>query len=389
MTNPQAGLGADPVAVVGGGAGGLAVAVALARQGIPTRVFERSVNSKDIDRGDIIHFGSQRLLRKWGVWPDVQAMSPRPFTRFQILNGDGRLLLGLDTAQLLDSGVELNALRHADIVRALRSAAENSPLIELHDSEPVAELSCAAGRIDGVRTAKADYPAGLTVIAAGSKSKLRDGHFGKPLEYDYNRSFFNARVKALDSYRDGGYYVLDRQGLLIMATLPRDELRIGLQFVTSDRHDRPFANNFAEQACRIFRPLRHDSLTFIDGQVYRLHSLLARQWAVPGAVLLGDTAHTVHPTGGQGMNLAFGDADVLADALAAASSPSTLDDAANRYAAVRLAQVRPVHRRSHLGGLAAGITHPAAIAGRAGAVRLLNLITPVKRQIFQRVVDVR
>lgn len=381
--------GREPVAIVGGGAGGLAAALALARRGIPARVFEGSANSKEIDRGDIIHAGSQRLLRAWGVWPAIESMTPLPFGNFRILDGDGRLLLDLDGRSLMGTGMTLNALRHAQIVHALRAAALDSPRIEVHDAEPVAELTVAAGRVTGVRTTRGDYPAPLTVLAAGTKSKLRDRHFGRPAEHDYDRSFFNARVRALPSYRDCGYYVLDARGILIMAPLPGGEQRIGLQFVTSDRQDRPSARNFADLAGRVFRPLRAESLSLVDGQVYRLRSLLAERWAVPGAVLLGDTAHTVHPTGGQGMNLAFGDAEALAQAIRCADSRETQDGAADRYAAARRAQIRRVHRRSHLGGLAAGLTRPAAVAARAQVVRLLDRVPSAKRQVFQRLVDVR
>jgi 2-polyprenyl-6-methoxyphenol hydroxylase-like FAD-dependent oxidoreductase len=86
----------EPVAIVGGGAGGLATVAA------------------------------QRLLEQWGAWEFVEELNPWLFTRFQILNGDGRQLLHLDIATQLGTQYRTYALRHRDIVRALRHAAESS-----------------------------------------------------------------------------------------------------------------------------------------------------------------------------------------------------------------------------------------------------------------------
>jgi 2-polyprenyl-6-methoxyphenol hydroxylase-like FAD-dependent oxidoreductase len=388
MINAETLLGRE-VAIVGGGAGGLATALALASRGIRSQVFERSSQDSEIDRGDIIHFSSQRILRRWGAWPQVEHFSPRSFTGFHVLDGDGRSLLELDTANLLGAGVELTALRHAHIVTALRKAAVDTGLVQVTTSEPVTELTTDGERVTGVRTERCDYPAALTVLATGSRCKLRDRHFGKAAVRDYDRSFFNVRVKAIDGFGDGGYYVLDRHGILVMVRLPGDQLRIGAQFVTSERTNRPHKHNFGEWVGSVFRPLAGDQLTVIDGHAYRLQGVFADRWSVPGAVLLGDAAHTVHPTGGQGMNLAFGDAEALADCLQDVPSMAALDSAGERYAATRRRQVRPVFRRAHLGGLMAGLTHPRAVSGRAAAVRLVNFVAPVKRGLFRRVVDVR
>ncbi|UUV35879.1 FAD-dependent monooxygenase [Amycolatopsis roodepoortensis] len=379
----------QPIAIVGGGAAGIATALAFASRGQRSRVFERAGNATAIDRGDILHPATLPLLRQWNAWDAVRDSKPLQFADFRIIDGDGRSLLTANTQKLLGADYRLTALRHPDIVHALHAAADATGLIERHDSEPVTELLTQRGRIRGVRTARDDYPAMLTVVAAGTRSKLRAQHFGGHQAIDYGTSFYNARVTALDNYRDCGYYVLDRAGLLVMVALPGDELRIGIQFRTHNRDDRPSPANFAAHARRILRPLRDEQLDFIDGHTYRLEGILARTWWTPGAVLVGDIAHTVHPTGGQGMNLAFQDADILAAQLTGTRGPDAIDDACRTYATIRHKHVRPVFRRAHLGGTAASFSHPATIGARRGLLRAVDHVAPLKRAAIRRLVEVR
>ena len=57
---------------------------------------------------------------------------------------------------------------------------------------------------------------------------------------------------------------------------------------------------------------------------FPLKRRLADEWVRPGLVLLGDTAHTVHPLAGQGVNLGFRDSRLLAEALRSGGDPGEI-----------------------------------------------------------------
>jgi 2-polyprenyl-6-methoxyphenol hydroxylase-like FAD-dependent oxidoreductase len=69
-------------------------------------------------------------------------------------------------------------------------------------------------------------------------------------------------------------------------------------------------------------------------------------WSTPGALLLGDAAHTMSPVGAQGLNIAIRDAVIAANELVPAlergADPLELDAAAARVEAQRLPEVRQI-----------------------------------------------
>jgi len=81
---------------------------------------------------------------------------------------------------------------------------------------------------------------------------------------------------------------------------------------------------------------------------FPLKRRLADQWVRPGLVLLGDTAHTVHPLAGQGVNLGFRDSRLLAEMLRSGGDPGEIGRL-TAYAARRREDV--VSMQSITGGL--------------------------------------
>jgi len=76
------------------------------------------------------------------------------------------------------------------------------------------------------------------------------------------------------------------------------------------------------------------------------------QWSVPGALVIGDAAHTMSPVGGQGINIALRDAVVAANCLVpvlrGAPDPAVIDAAAARVQALRGPEVSQIQRMQSL-----------------------------------------
>jgi 2-polyprenyl-6-methoxyphenol hydroxylase-like FAD-dependent oxidoreductase len=95
-------------------------------------------------------------------------------------------------------------------------------------------------------------------------------------------------------------------------------------------------------------------------------------WARPGALVIGDAAHTMSPVGGQGINLALRDAIVVANrlvpALRAGAGPAALDAAA---AAIEIERAPEIERIQALAALP-----PKLVLARGVVPRLARSVLP-------------
>ncbi len=377
------------VVIAGGGVAGLAVANALARRGLQSVVLEKRRSPGEIDRGDVIHEGVLPILRRWDLHAPLAAYGPIQLRLFRVLNMRGEPIFEVDLGRDLGRPVCLTLVTHPDLERLLEQAAVDTGLVSVQREAACVDLVVEGDRVVGARTARGPIRAPLTVIANGAQSTLRDHYFSRPSVREYAFSFYNARVKLLPEYADAGFYVLGPRGVMVMAPLPKGEMRIGIQFRRATDPDGVSPRNLRQVVAQRLETFPVDRLEFVDGHVYRLSRSLSRSLWIPGAALAGDAAHTVHPAGGQGMNLAFQDAEQLAEAVATtAGRPDLLDLACRRYSARRRRQVKRVLRLTHFLGVLGSLERPSLIDGRELLIRACNRSRLVKALFVRRVINV-
>jgi len=377
------------VVIAGGGVAGLALANALAQRGLRSEVLEKRRAPGEIDRGDVIQDSILPILHRWDLEEVLGAYGPVQLRLFRMLNERGQTLFEVDLEQALGRPARLTLVTHPDLERILEQAAVRSGLVSVRRDVSCLDLLLEGGRVAGVRTAEGDVLAPLTVIANGSQSTLRDRYFSARDLYEYPVSFYNARIKLIPEYADAGVYILGPTGVMVMAPLPKGEMRIGIQFRRTADSEGVSPRNLRQVIAKRLEAFPVDRLEFLDGHVYRLSKSLSRSLAIPGAALVGDAAHTVHPVGGQGMNLAFQDAELLAELVEPAKgSPDLLDEACRLYSGQRRRQVERVLRLTHAMGLLGALEEPALIRIREALIRLCNHSAWIKRLAVRRVINV-
>jgi 2-polyprenyl-6-methoxyphenol hydroxylase-like FAD-dependent oxidoreductase len=90
--------------------------------------------------------------------------------------------------------------------------------------------------------------------------------------------------------------------------------------------------------------------------VFGVHRRVAQRMRAGNVFLAGDAAHAHSPVGGQGMNVGFEDAWMLAEVLSGVLSGDAAQSSLDRYEALRLPAARAVVRHTDL--LLRALAHP-------------------------------
>lgn len=372
------------IIIVGGGVAGLSIANALASKRYKAIVLEKTRQSGEVDRGDVLHYSSMELIKKWGLYDEFRNFNPKVFHDFKILNNEGKVIFDFNLNKLIQPTC-FTVLRHKEIEIFLESTAIKTGLIEIKRGETCKELIVENEIVIGVKTQNTTYIADLTVIANGAKSKFITKYFKPPSFFEYSLIFYNGCYKLISDYDNCGYYVLGDKGNMIIVPLPNNEMRIGIQF---EKKQGISKLDLAEIIKTRLSNFPIEKLEFLDGHIYSITNSICPEWWIKGAVVVGDAAHTVHPAGGQGMNLAFSDADTFASILDKYYETEGLDRACDKYSKIRSKEVIKVLNKTHILGTLGEIQHPIYCLFREYFLQFCNIFLFLKRIIFKRIVNV-
>ena len=136
-----------PYLVAGGGIGGIAAALGLARQGAPVRLFEQAPAFEEVGAGLQMSPNGVRALRELGAW---EAVEPACVIPSEIHMRDGRsgallqrIRLGKGFEQRF--GAPYRVCHRADLLAGLLAAARGNAGIELNTGMQVAGVENIAG----------------------------------------------------------------------------------------------------------------------------------------------------------------------------------------------------------------------------------------------------
>jgi len=339
---------AADVLIVGGGIAGLSLAAALEGSGLRVTLLEaRSLPDSPAavphdTAADVADFDprvsaltprSIAFLASLDVWPGVQALREQPYTHMTVWDaeGTGRIEFDADevAASSLGSIVEnrLVVAALADRVRALASVSVRNGVrlrdLERNDSGFRAHLDDDSS-----------VDVALVIAADGALSPTRDLLGLRTREWDYDHRAIVTTVQFGGAHRFTAWQRFLPTGPLALLPLRgRDHRFCSIVWsIDEDRADELLGlddQGFGEALGHASEHVLGEVTQCAPRQAFPLRQRHAVDYVCPGAALVGDAAHTIHPLAGQGINLGLSDVAVLAEELTRAArlglAPGRLD----------------------------------------------------------------
>ena len=313
--------------IVGAGMVGSALALALADSGLSVVLLDRGPLKPGAVEADLpfeprvsaLSLASQRILQRLGAWDGILARRVSPYQAMHVWDGSGTGAVHFDAAsvhaEVLGHIVENRVVQDALLERLAEANVLLLPEARL-------ELLRRSGdqwlvQLAGDRQIRAP----LVVAADGATSAVRRLAGLETREWDYLHHAIVTSVRCAESHQrtawqrftdDGplAFLPLDRGGdtrwcSIVWSCTPKQ----GERLMALD--DAAFCQALGEAfECRLGKVECSDTRLCIP-----LRQRHAKRYVEPGLALIGDAAHVIHPLAGQGVNLGFLDAAVLAEEL--------------------------------------------------------------------------
>ena len=314
--------------IVGAGMVGSALALALQHSGLQILLLDGGpLSVKPFDqsaafepRVSALSAASQRILERLGAWDGIAARRTSPYGEMQVWDGSGTGQVHFSAAsvhaEVLGHIVEnrvvqdglLDALYEADL-----GLLPGARLEQLRRSGDYWLLTLTDGR---------ELRAPLVIAADGANSAVRRLAGCATREWDYLHHAIVTSVRCSKPHQQTAWQRFTDDGPLAFLPLAKaDNAEHWCSIVwstTPAEAERLMALDdaaFCHELGKAFEWRLGEVLESDPRHCIPLRQRHAKRYVEPGLALIGDAAHTIHPLAGQGVNLGFLDAAVLAEVL--------------------------------------------------------------------------
>ncbi len=346
------------VAVVGGGIGGLVLALALRERGISGEVYEQAVELREVGAAVALSANGTRELRRLGLGDQIESVSVVP---------SALVIRRWDTGEII--------AEHPMGRGGVYEATFGAPFYGVHR---VALLQALADRLAGEGLHLGRRCVAVREHRSGAELQFADGtHAAADVVVGADGVHSVVRRHVAPKARERFSGTVGYRGLVAVEDMPSLPDPTPLQFwVGSGRHllhyviDGGRTVNFLAvvrvpewrndawmEQCAISDAVDafagwHPAVTEMvgateEGTRWALHDLEPlERWHTDRAVLMGDAAHAMVPHQGQGANQTIEDAIAIAACLAEAHTTDDVTPALRRYSRRRHQRTAAVQRLS-------------------------------------------
>lgn len=316
------------VIIAGGGMVGAALGCLLGKAGQRVAVLEVStptpfVADDDFDlRVSAISRASQRLLEDAGAWQGVLAQRAAPYEAMQVWDATGEGVIRFDAADVGEPDLG-HIVENRVVQAALLEALHTYDSVDVLCPARLAHFAVHDTQVSVTLDSGDELQAALLVGADGARSQVRDGANIDWQPQDYGQKGLVCVAHTELPHQETAWQRFMPSGPLAFLPLSDAYACSVVWSLPSDRADALLGmeqGRFQQELAAALDYKLGDVTAVSQRAAFPLRGAHAERYVSERVALVGDAAHTIHPLAGQGVNLGFKDAQVLAEQVLAACS---------------------------------------------------------------------
>ncbi len=392
------------VIVVGAGMVGAACTCLLARIGdkLPSSHLKIAlIESRPLQPFDPSRFDSRvaaltektrDLLESCGIWKSIEANRVCPYTAMRVWDAEGTGNIHFDCREVHQPNLG-HIVEASAITTALMAHIEQLPNVDIYCPAAIENYQMQEGEVILDLDNGSQIAGNLVVAADGANSAVRGQFQFATREWDYQQQAIVTTITTEQSNQQTAWQRFMNSGPLALLPLNDKGGKHHCSIVWSqdtEEAEKLMALNDANfcQQLSVASEYCLGQVTAVDKRfsipLIQRHAI---DYVKPRVALIGDAAHSIHPLAGQGVNLGFADAQVLAKEINRAFSRGIdVGDLTvlNRYQRQR--------KPENLAAMAAmegfkrlfGSSNPALRLIRNQGMSGVNQIAPIKNQLIKK-----
>jgi len=306
----------QPIVISGAGILGCYISCALSLQGIDSVVLEKKDDEvEDSVRTITLNPFSKNLLDKIGIENDYSMINKMEVKDF---DGTGKIVfksseIGMDhLAYVSDFATLLMAVRK----KASENILYKEEIIDIDNKGDFNEVILSSGKV--IKT-------NLIISSDGKNSKLANKI--PKSDKDYSQTALTFLASAEKDMDMSAFQIFSDNGICaFMPTRKKGEDLVTVVWsISDDLIENGYENFIEENLEKISRKIGNSFQIKSKVQSFKLSSHNRSSYIDFPVVLVGDSAHSIHPLAGQGINLGFEDANSLVKKIIKTNESDTIN----------------------------------------------------------------
>lgn len=314
------------VTIVGGGVAGALLALYLGKARVNTCLIDKGKPSLKlanpfVGRTTSLNLSSINSLREAGIWETIEKNSQQ-FEEIYVWDAEGSSSVQFNAAEI--SRKDLGVIVHNNIIlEAIFNELEKIPEVRLIEDDSLMDIKHDPHKVEISTHAGLNIMSELLIGADGSLSKVRDLSQIPIRTWSYQQQALVASVVTEKSLNKTAFQIFTDTGPIALLPLAQGSNEASLIWSTDEEYGQKILKlerNLLMQELRLKTEDRFGEIICKeDIDSFPLHQLHAKKFYKGRSILVGDSAHTIHPLAGQGLNLGIADVKELSELLTSAN----------------------------------------------------------------------